>query len=375
MPGANAPLPTRRFLRKLLSMKIPALRPLARRACAAAIPLSAAALLLALPQPAGAHDPAEEMALAASVWLAALDEEAREKATHPFGGEAREDWHFVPKPFEGEGVRAGVPLKEMEGEQRHLAYALVQSGLSHRGYLTAMQIMSLEQVLWELEQSPRRDTLMYYLAIFGEPGADRWGWRFEGHHLSLSFTIVDGVVVSGTPNFFASNPAEVRQGPRKGLRVLAAEEDAARALVGSLDETQREAAVLSDVAPNDILTGADPQVEAFEETGIGWADLSREQRGMLRELLRVYVHRLRGEMAGAEMAAIREAGFDQITFAWAGGTEPGEGHYYRVQGPTFLLEYANTQNDANHVHASWRRFDGDFGRDVLREHYQAYRHD
>jgi len=357
-------------------MKAQPLFPPLVSALAAAKGLVAAALVAALPQLGQTHDPAEEMAQAASVWLAALDEGAREKALHPFGDDERENWHFVPRPFEGEGVRAGVPMKEMEGEQRHLAYALVQTGLSHRGYLTAMQIMSLEQVLWELEQSPRRDTLMYYLAIFGEPGADRWGWRFEGHHLSMSFTVVNGVVVSGTPNFFASNPAEVREGPRQGLRVLAAEEDVARALVRSLDEAQRTAAILADTAPNDILTGADQAVEAFEETGIAWGDLTREQRGQLRELVRVYVHRLRGEMANGEMAAIREAGFDQITFAWAGGTEPGEGHYYRVQGPTFLLEYANTQNDANHVHASWRRFDGDFGRDILREHYQAYhRHD
>jgi len=335
--------------------------------------ISCSLLLAALGSiPAQAHEPARDMADAAAVWLAALDDEQREKALIPFADAERENWHFVPRPFEGEGARAGLPIKEMEGEQRHLAYALVQTGLSHRGYLTAMQIMSLEQVLWELEQSPRRDTMMYYLVIFGDPDGERWGWRFEGHHLSMSFTLVDGAVVSGTPNFFASNPAEVREGPRQGLRVLAAEEDVARSLVQSLDEEQRAAAVLAEAAPNDILTGADPTVAALEETGIAWGDLKREQRGLLRELIQVYVHRLRGEMAREEMAAIREAGMDGITFAWAGGIEKGEGHYYRVQGPTFLLEYANTQNDANHVHAVWRQFDGDFGRDILREHFQAH---
>ena len=190
-----------------------------------------------------AHEAAGEMAEAASVWLATLSEEQQELAQFSLTDSERENWHFVPKPFEGEEMRGGLTLKDMRPDQQHLAYALLQTGLSHRGFLSATQIMSLEQVLWELENDPKRDTSMYYVSIFGEPGAEAWGWRFEGHHLSLNFTISGGKVVSGTPNFFASNPGEVVEGPRKGLRVLAAEEDVAREMVLSLSDEQRAIAV------------------------------------------------------------------------------------------------------------------------------------
>ncbi|MEM9016392.1 MAG: DUF3500 domain-containing protein [Verrucomicrobiota bacterium] len=319
-----------------------------------------------------AHEAAEEMAHAADVWLQTLSEDQKKTATFELTEEERENWHFVPKPFEGEGMRGGLTLKDMSEEQRHLAYALLSAGLSHRAYLTATQVMSLEHVLWELEQDPKRDTMMYYVSIFGEPGSKEWGWRFEGHHLSLNFTIADGKVVSGTPSFFASNPGEVLEGPRKGLRVLAAEEDVARSLVQSLNDEQRAKAIFAEKAPRDILTSAEPTVESLGDAGLLWADLEKAQRQNLRELIHVYVHRLRSEVAKDDLAAIKEAGMKEIVFAWAGGIEKGEPHYYRVQGPTFLLEYANTQNNANHVHAVWRDFEGDFGRDILKEHYQAH---
>lgn len=320
-----------------------------------------------------AHEAADDMATAAQVWLASLSEEQKEAATFELTTPAREDWHFIPKPFEGEGVRKGVTLKSMGPDQRHLAYGLLSTGLSHRGMLTATQIMSLEQVLWEMENNdPKRDTQMYYVSIYGDPASGDWAWAFEGHHLSLNFTVAGGKVASVTPNFFASNPGIIHEGPRKGLKVLAVEEDIARELVKSLSEAQRGTAVIEDKAPRDILTSAEPTVEHLGDAGISYGDLTKDQQAKLLELIDVYVKRVRAEVAAEEMEKIKSEGLDKIVFAWAGGFEPKQGHYYRVQGPTFLLEYANTQNGAEHVHAVWRDFDGDFGRDVLKEHYQAH---
>jgi hypothetical protein len=320
-----------------------------------------------------AHESADEMAAMAKAFVANLDDAQKTKTVYALTDAERENWVFVPKPFEGEGMRRGITIKEMRPDQRHLAYALLSTSLSHRGYATALQIMSLEQVLWELEnQSPRRDTEMYYITIFGDPAEKNWGWRFEGHHLSMNFTVSDGKVISGTPSFFATNPAEVRVGPRAGLRVLTGEEDVARALVKSLSDEQKTKAIIGTAAPDDILTSNETKITALEGGGIPFGDLNEAQVKNLRELIDVYVHRLRPEVAADEIAAIGKAGMDKIVFAWMGGTEKGDAHYYRVQGPTFLLEYANTQNDANHVHAVWRDFNGDFGRDLLREHYQAH---
>ena len=338
------------------------------------IPLIFSLLAAMLASPSlRAHEAAVEMADAAKVLLASLADEQKAKVVRALTDAERENWHFVPHPFEGEGMRIGLALKDMRPDQRHLAYALLSTGMSHRGYTTALEVMSLEQVLWELEnQAPKRDTLMYYVSIFGEPGSEDWGWRFEGHHLSLNFTIADGKVVAETPSFFASNPGEVREGPRAGLRVLAGEEDVARALAKSLDQGQLAKAVVAATAPEDILTANQPTVSPLEGGGIPRSDLNAEQQKTLGDLIDVYVHRVRPDVAAGELASIEKAGLDKIVFAWFGGIEKGEPHYYRVQGPTFLLEYANTQNGANHVHAVWRDFKGDFGRDLLREHYQAH---
>ncbi len=335
--------------------------------------LLAPCLLLLLSPTLRAHEAATEMADAATVWLTSLTDQQKARAVYPIESDEHEIWYFVPKPFEGEGMRKGLPLKDMRPEQRHLAYALLSSALSHHGFATAMEIMSLEQVLWELEnENPRRDTLMYYLTLFGQPGGKAWGWRFEGHHLALNFTVSEGKLVSNAPNFFGSNPAELREGPRAGLRVLAREEDVARDLVKSLAPEQSEKAILADKTPKDILTKAETTVTPLEARGIAYRDLQPEQQTKLRDLIGVYLHRARAEVADQKWQKIEKAGLDGIVFTWIGGTEKGEAHYYRVQGPNFLLEYANTQNNANHVHSVWRDFQGDFGRDLLREHYQAY---
>lgn len=321
---------------------------------------------------ATAHDVATDMADAANAWLTALTDEQKEKATFDWSDPDREDWHFVPKPFEGEGMRGGLPLKEQRADQRHLAYALLSSGLSSHGFTTAVEIMSLEHVLWLIENAPKRDTEMYYFSIFGTPGSENWSWTVEGHHLSLNFTVANGKVVCGTPCFFGSNPAEIKEGPRKGFRALAAEEDAGRALVKSLSDEQKSKAIYDKTAPDEVLTVAESKVSSLGDAGIPYSELDDEQKKGLEKLIDVYVHRLRPAVADEELAAIKEAGLDSIVFAWAGGLEKGEPHYYRVQGPTFLLEYDDTQNGANHVHAVWRDFEGDFGRDLLKEHYQAY---
>lgn len=334
--------------------------------------LAMAAVSLAGLFSAKGHDVSASMAAAASDFLNTLNEEQRAKATHALDDEKRKDWHFIPKPFEGDKKRIGLPLKEMQPQQRHLAYALLSTGLSHKGYTTALQIMSLEHVLWELEQAPKRDTSMYYFTVFGKPGDKNWAWKVEGHHISMNYTIANGNVIAGTPVFFASNPAEILQGPRKGLRVLAGEEDVARALVKSLDEEQKKAAIIMDAAPRDILTSADPKVSPLEGGGLNYGKCTEAQKKQLHQLMDVYVNRLPGAIAESEWKQIKDAGLDKIVFAWAGGFEKNEPHYYRVQGPTFLLEYANTQNGANHVHAVWRDFDGDFGEDLLRKHYAEF---
>ena len=308
---------------------------------------------------------AAQMALAADDFLKSLDDDQRKIAVFALKDDERQNWHFIPKE------RNGLTLKQMQSHQRQLGYALLATAMSSRGFTKALQVMTLERVLWELSnQNPIRDHEKYHFSIFGKPAAKgTWGWRVEGHHLSLNFTIVKGRVIASTPSFFASNPAKVLAGPRKGLRVLAAEEDLARKLVKSLNEKQRKAAIFSAKPPRDILTRAERKVKPLEAKGINWSVLTPSQQGNLMELIREYVECHRPELANADLAKIAEAGHKNIRFAWAGGMESGQGHYYRVQGPTFLLEYANTQGKANHIHAVWRDFKGDFGEDILAKHF------
>jgi hypothetical protein len=319
-----------------------------------------------------AHSPAEEMADAANRFLAALSPEQKQKANYKLTDEERLNWHFVPK------IRNGLPLKEMAQWQRPLAHALLGSGLSQQGILKAETIMSLEEVLRELEsKNPRmvRDAEMYYVTIFGVPGAgEPWGWRLEGHHISLNFSVTPSGGVSASPSFLGSNPGEVRDGPRKGLRVLGAEEDLGRKLVKSFNAEQRAKVIFTKEAPSEVITGNKREVTPLEAVGITAATMDAAQKEMLMDVVREYINRERPELAKEDLAKIEKAGVDKISFAWAGGIEPREPHYYRVQGPTFLLEYDNTQNDANHVHAVWRDFKNDFGADLLREHYQKNKH-
>lgn len=310
--------------------------------------------------------PVDEMAGAARNFLAALTDEQRAVAAFEFKADERENWHFVPKE------RKGITVGSLKPAQQNLAFALLSTGLSPRGFNKATTIMSLEQILQDIEGPTRRfprDPQLYHISIFGTPDAKgTWGWRYEGHHMSFNFTIVDGKFAAGTPAFLGTNPAEVRTGPRAGLRVLAAEEDIARDLLESLTEEQRKKAVILEAAPDDILTLATRKAEIGEPKGLAASGLNPAQREILDRLIAEYVGRIRGELAAVDLARIDAAGRDTIRFAWAGSPKRGARHYYRVHGPTFLLEYDNTQNDANHIHAVWRDFANDFGRDLLGEH-------
>ncbi len=318
-----------------------------------------------------AHEAAVEMSKAANELLNSLSTELKEKATFKLNGEERKDWYFIPK------VRKGLTLKEMSPQQRNLAMALLHSGLSDMGYGKATNIMSLDLILREVEQGkgPTRDPELYYVSIFGTPEPrGTWGWRVEGHHLSANFTIVNGEMFSGTPSFYGSNPADVKTGPRKGFRVLGEEEDLGRSLLKSLSEEQQKTAIYESTAPKDVLTTNKQKVTPLDKAGIMAGALNPEQKAALQKLVQVYVQRLRGDLAKLDWAKIEKAGWEKVQFAWAGSAEKYQPHYYRVQGPTFLLEYDNTQNDANHIHAVWRDFDNDFGEDLLRQHLRDVKH-
>jgi hypothetical protein len=333
--------------------------------CIAAICLSGAGLLRA-------HPAADEMAAAAKEFLASLDDAQRAKAAFGFKDDERENWHYIPKD------RRGLALKDMKPGQRKLAHALLRSGLSERGYAKATNVISLEAILADLEGAGRRfprDPELYYVSVFGQPGPKAtWGWRVEGHHLSANVTIVKGEYFAGTPSFLGSNPAEVRKGPRAGLRALAGEEDRGRQLIQALDADQRKQAIFDTTAPKEIFTEAKRRVKPLEPAGLAAAGMTPAQRDLLMALVREYVERLRPDLAALDLKKIEKAGVEKIHFAWAGGIEKGQGHYYRAQGPTFVLEYDNTQNDNNHIHAVWRDFESDFGDDLLKRHYEETPH-
>jgi len=328
------------------------------------------------------------MAAAATKFLESLTPDQRRHATFAFDGSERTHWNFIPTEL---FPRKGLTIKQMSESQRRLAHELLKAGLSQRGYMTATQIMELEGVLAAIETAQRaaapppaagnpppvfaRDPERYFFSIFGTPStSNTWGYRVEGHHMSLHFTVVNGTLVAGAPTFFGSNPGEVRVGPKKGTRVLGPTEDAARALVESLDASQRAKAVIDTIAPNDIVTVAKVKIDRLSPAGIQASALTDSQRAMLRKLIDVYTGYMADDIAADRLARIEKAGWDQVAFAWAGSLERGKKHYYRVQGPTFLIEYDNTQNDANHVHSVWRDFDGDFGADLLREHVRGTPH-
>ncbi len=326
--------------------------------------ITAAAVLIAAYQ--RGQTPAT-MTDAAKAYLASLTPEQRAKTMFPFQSDERQNWHFVPLE------RKGVALREMTSAQKHLAEALLSAGLSQQGVIKAHTIMSLDQILKDIEKGkgPERDPEKYYVSIFGEPSEQgTWGYRFEGHHISLNFTIVNGRVAS-SPNFFGANPAEVKEGPRAGLRALRREEEVGRAFIKSLTDAQRAVAIVDKTAYKEIIT-FDSRKAALtgQPNGIPFSKLNAKQKELLNELVSCYASNFPPQIAEWRMEQYRKTQ-GQLYFAWSGGIEPGEAHYYRVQTPAFLIEYDDTQNNANHIHTVWRDFEGDFGLDLLAQHYQA----
>ena len=332
--------------------------------------LAAAAALMFLSS-AQAENVTANMAKAADALISSLDAKQKTQAVFKFNGEERTYWHFIPAEMLKGGGRKGLQIEHMTGQQRELTHALLKTVLSEAGHTKLKNIMFLEDILYMLEGKNRRfvrDSDAYHILVFGKPGnKGAWGWRFEGHHVSLNYTIVNGKL-SVVPSFFASNPAVADFGPGRKLIALEAEEFAARALRTSLNATQVKQAVIAEKAPRDILTSALPSVEAMEKSGIGYSDLDKIQQVQLTKLIQEYINRHRAIVAKEDWAKIEKAGLAKIRFSWAGSTTPFEPHYYRIQGPPYLLEYANPQDGSNHIHATWRDFQGDFGRDILREH-------
>jgi hypothetical protein len=313
-----------------------------------------------------AQEPANvpaEMAAAANAFLSALDENQAKKAKFPFAADQRENWGFVPRD------RKGLALEELDEKQTALVRTLLKTALSDPGLEKVDAVIALEAFLGEIEKRPDfRNPKAYFTSVFGEPKAEgTWAWRFEGHHLSLNYTVIDGKTVAVTPSFFAANPGEVTiEHKMKGTRPFHAEEDLARALATTLVESGK-AVVYSKKPPADILTAEDRAVKQLEPVGVKASEMNRSQLVALRKLIAEFANRHRKELAEADIAKIG-ADMGNLRFGWAGGLKRGEPYYYRIQGTTFLVEVANVQNNGNHFHGVWRDSANDFGRDLLGDH-------
>ena len=313
-------------------------------------------------------DLTQEMVEATNAFVSSLSVQQRNNGVYTFEDEERFNWHFIPRD------RKGVPFRSMSDSQRAAAQNVLQTFFSAKGYQRAEAVRSLESVLAEIEVNGRfdRDPELYFLTIFGTPGLDsNWALRYEGHHLAYNWTFVSGMGIASSPQFFGSNPAEVRSGEKIGTRVLSVEEDLGRDLVSALSADQKKMAILDLEVPGDIFTAAEREITRLENSGISYSELNSRQKRMLIALIDELASMQSEVIAEARMASVRSEGLEDIKFVWIGGIERGDPHYYRVQGSGFLIEYDNTQNNANHIHLVWRDFTGDFGRDLIRMHYQA----
>ena len=342
------------------------------RIAAVGISLAAGVLgaLAVSPGAGSAHSAAtgSAAASAAGAFLASLPADLRKNASFPLDSPARTEWYFVPRE------RVGVKLLDLDDAQSELLGPLLATALSPEGLLEARGVMKHENILRRVEteagiDATRRDPGLYYTSVFGKPAASTpWAWRFEGHHLSINVTQVPGAPPMVGPVFIGANPARVLTGPQTGFRLLAAEEDLGRELVTMLTAEHRKTAVIRDTAFAEIVTGNDPKVRPLELEGLAASDMTAGEQEHLRRLVNLYLARLDPASAQDAQARLDRAGFGKVRFAWAGGLESGAKHYYRVHGPTLLIEYDNTQNDANHIHTVYRDLDNDFGGDVLRRH-------
>ena len=313
-----------------------------------------------------------EMATAASRWLDSLSPEQKAKATYHYLDGERQFWYYPPLN------RHGLPLRDMDQNQRDLACAIMQSSLEPAAYQQAMAIIEHELILGPLEEERNivtfvRDPLLYYWTVFGEPGGkDPWGWRAEGHHVSLHFSVWGDEVTAVTPFFFGANPAEVPHGSKQGLRILGHREDLAIELMATLDAGQRAKAIIHDQAPWDILTYNTTKAPVHQGEGLSAADMNGAQKEILLALITEYVNQVRTDVAREKLESIRREGMDHFRLVWAGATDRSRDHYYRIHGGNFLVEFDNIQDGANHIHSVWRDVENDFAADVLRDHRLMY---
>jgi hypothetical protein len=344
------------------------------RIAAVALSLSAgiAGALLVSPTGAAAKPNGAASAAAANAFLKSLPADLRAAASFPLEAPERLAWNFVPME------RVGASLLKLDDTQSELLGPLLASALSPEGLLAARGVMKHENILRRVEteagvaNASRRDPGLYYTAIFGKPAAgSAWGWRFEGHHLSINVTELPGEAPVIAPMFVGANPARVLAGPNAGFRLLAAEEDLGRELIKMLPASRRQSATIRDTAFSEILTGNDPKVQKLELEGLAAADMTAEEKTQLRRIIDLYLGRMAAASASDAKMRLDRAGFEKVRFAWAGGIEPEQPHYYRIHGPTLLIEYDDTQNNANHIHTVYRDLERDFGGDVLRSHYRG----
>lgn len=311
----------------------------------------------------------QDLSKDANKFLGTLSASLKSKAQYTFDNAERFNFHFVPRS------RNGVPLKELSSAQRDAVMDLLKASLSEQGFKKATSIIQLENILREIEGRGQTDTyrdpLNYSITIFGTPSTKQpWGWRLEGHHVSLNFSSVDASLASSTPSFFGSNPAIVPSGEEKGKQILKAETELGFALVNSLNSDQLKTARFSETAPSEIITANNRNATILEPKGISYKQMNATQQKQLLQLLDVYVKNYSLGFSSRFMKKIEKAGIENLSFAWAGSLKPGDGHYYRIQGPMLLIEYDNTQTNANHVHTIVRDLTNDFAEDILKEHYE-----
>lgn len=301
-----------------------------------------------------------------------FDSVQKAKSVFPFDEMSRYDWNYLPPSLI---PRKGVCLKDLDSTQKKNVYALLKSFLSDKGFLRTQAIMNNEYYLKQLEPDLiHRIPENYFLAFYGTPGTDSiWGWKFSGHHIALNFTIVNDKLAF-TPVFFGVYPAEIKEGQNKGRRIIKDEEDIGFELVNMLTSDQKIKAIFQLKAFNDIVTTNSIQVGPLPAVGILAKDLSSQQKDILNKLIACHLSTMPTEIAGMRMKRIVSEDFNQIRFGWAGGLVKGVPHYYRIQGKTFLIEFDNTTHNANHIHIVWRDFNGDFGVDLLKEHYKNSKH-
>ncbi|TAJ87717.1 MAG: DUF3500 domain-containing protein [Reyranella sp.] len=329
--------------------------------------LAAAALLPFGSASAQTVDAAQRIADAANRFLLSLDDGQRQKAMIAFESGKRLDWHYIPRS------RSGLSVGEMRSNQADAARALFASVLSQRGLELLDGVRLLEGVLRE-QQGSFRDPGRYYVSVFGTPGRFPWGWRFEGHHLSLNVALPAPGHVSVTPFFAGAHPATVRDGPNAGFRLLGASEDIARRIMAGLDEQQRQAATIANRSFGEIVASPQREQDLGSPKGLLLGDMTGAQRTLLEALMDRFLGTLAADLLAKQKQRVLEQGLPTFRFAWAGSLTPGEAHYFRLHGPATLIEHDNTQNSANHIHAVWRDLAADFGRDTLADHYRQQKH-